>query len=286
MRINKLNQLIEQGEVVKGDWFLDDDHRVTYRERGERESEARVRGTLIAAEPGKLVLAVEQKKSGHSVTASLFKLTGTWQADSKNRITFTAGRGLGKSNVLTFEGSWKLNDSQEIVYAYEQRRLKTKVRHAQELVFKGRWDLSGERQLTYYVGGDTNNALRFRGTFQTQSLLAKAGQIRYQLGAEARRTVKTRSLTLFGTWKFSRGLELFFEIETAQGRKHAIVFGGTLHFKNDTTLQVRLTTPSGEPLGVEILFTKDFFKNNARLFVRLQKVLEETSAEAGVTLSW
>lgn len=51
MKLTSLNELEEEGETIKGEWELDENHELVYRERGEKK-EARFKGTLVAAEAG------------------------------------------------------------------------------------------------------------------------------------------------------------------------------------------------------------------------------------------
>lgn len=280
-KLTSLNQIEKDGKTFEGQWQLDPNHELLYRER-RRRKEARLKGTLVAAEAEALVFSATVQESEAKTTTRLFKLTGDWRVDAKNRIVFEVEREAGKKDTLTFQGSWELGPYGEIVYSYETVRLRTKTKRVQRLVFKGQWDLSERRRLAFLIEGDTDSALRFRGAFQTQSILAKDGEIRYQIGVEASGRRRIQTLVFFGKWKISRQLELSFEIEYAGGRKHALVFGGTYFFRPDMTIEVKLRAREGMPLGVEVIFTRDFFAKEGQLFLRLRKTAEETAGEVGV----
>jgi len=286
MRVNRLNQLIDKGTAVKGRWEFSPQNEIVYRSSENGEEEIRVKAELIGAESGSLVLAVTQRKASRIVETSLLKLSGVWRADPKNRLTFEVEKASGGRDILTFQGAWKINETHEIVYRWRRTGLKTKIKSVNELVIKGYWDVTENNRLTYYVGGDSTNALRFRGTFQSPSLLAKTGEIRYQLGFEVRGRTRFQTLTLFGVWKFSRQLHLSFEMEYARGVRKKIVFGGVILLRPDAKIEVLLTAQNGEPLGAELVFTKDFFSGNAQLFLRLKQRAQESAAEAGLTLKW
>ncbi len=287
MKLTQLNQWIDGGEVIQGRWILDENHELTYRAQsgGDRET-SRFRATLVAAEPGTLVIAAAQTKSRNKTVTEIVKLIGTWRANAQNNIIFEVEKASGAKDVLTFRGAWRVGEHHEIIYTWDQIALKTKRRWRQELIFKGHWDMTERQELTYSLGGDTDNTFRFRGAIQTKSLLAKRGEIRYQLGMEVFGKKKIQSVTLFGAWKWSRDFQLSFEVEYAEGRKHAIIFGGTVFLKNGAAIEVQLATRDGDSLGVELIFTKDFFDRKGRLFLRLRKTLESSSAEAGITLPW
>lgn len=285
MKLTRFNEVLEEGKPVEGKWDLGPNHEVRYRKRGGSE-EVRLAGSLIAAEPEALVLSVTQRKSVRRVVMSLLKLTGTWQLDEKNRITFAVEREFGKKNVLTFEGRWQVNRHHEVIYTYEREALKRKTKKLETLVFKGTWDITDAHELTYTLGIDSESHFRFRGTFETKSLSAKAGEIRYQVGVEAKGKERIQTITLFGKWKLSRDLGLGFEIEYEDGIRKAIAFQGEYHLTESLEVTVELKNKTGGPLGLELTLTREFLEGQGRAFLRLKKNLEESALEAGVTLPW
>lgn len=284
MKLTKLNQLIVDGEIVRGHWELTPDHELQYRRDGLDE-EIKLKGALIAAEPDGLVFSVTERQSDQEIVTSLGKLTGTWGLNPANQILFEVEKESGRNDVLTFRGAWKVDDNREVVYGYRQTGLKTKTKQTQELVFKGHWDISGKHRLTYYLGTDSGSAFRFRGAFQTKSILAKKGEIRYQVGVEAGGRRRIQTIILFGRWVVSRDLNLSFELATADGRK-TITFGGEYSLDNVRRVTVNLRSAQGDPLGIELILTKDIFQGDGQTFVKLQKSLEESSIEAGVSFRW
>ncbi len=316
MRYKKLSDLIQDIETREGKWKLNDDHTVTFRERG-RDKEAVLTASLVAAEPGALVLSSTVKEDETRTVTGILKLEGEWALDAKNRITFTVKHDLGPGTggKLTFKGAWEVNDNHEIIYTFETRetiegsgRKRRRTRKiASELVFKGHWDISAKNRLTYLLGaesasstgGESASAFRFRGTFETTSILAKEGEIRYQLGAEGKtarsaRGKLTKTITLFGKWKLSRDLALDFELECADGRKPVITFNAVLAVPEiegwsgvlPDEISVGLKNRSGEPLGLELVLTKDFFGGDAKTFLRFARTADESAVEAGVKVEW
>jgi hypothetical protein len=283
MKFTRLNELIEDGEVVEGHWRLDPSHEIQYRTRAQ---EIKVRGTLLAAEPGALVAAISQKEKNGHISSRLLKLSGEWRVDAKNRIVFEIERKEGENNVLTLAGIWRLGPEHDIIYSYKRQNLKTKKKEIQELTFKGFWDISEKHRLSYFLGGDTNAELRFRGAFQTKSLLAKEGEIRYQLGIEVRGKTRLQTLVFFGKWKISRDLELSFEMEYGDREKRKIRFGGKYTLNDDASISAKLVNEQDKPLGLEVILTKDIFEGDGEAFLRLKKTIEESRLEAGVKWSW
>jgi len=285
MKLTSLNQLEKDGEVFEGEWQLDEHHDLVYRER-KGKKEARLKGTLVAVEAGSLVFSSTIKEDEKKTVTGLFKLTGSWRVDPKNRIVFEVERGAGKTDRLTLKGAWELGPHYEILYTYKESRLKSRTKTTQTLTFKGHWDISERHRLAFQIEGDSDAVLRFRGAFQTQSILAKEGEIRYQIGVEIEGRRQLQALTFFGKWKISRELELSFEIEYGEGAKRALTFGGTYFFRDDTALEVKLKTRDGKPLGVEVIFTREFFGKDGQFFLRLRKTAEESALEAGVKIPW
>jgi len=285
MKLTQLNQLIDDGETIEGRWELDGNHEVRYR-AGKDAEEIKLKASLLEVEPEALVLAVTQRKEKHRVTTSLLKLTGTWKLDARNRITFEVEKEFGKKDVLTFQGSWEVGEHQKIIYTYERQSLKTKVKELKTVVFKGLWDISERHRLTFTLGVNSESVFRFRGAFQTPSLLAKEGAIRYQVGVEIEGKKTFRTITLFGTWKLNRDLVLTFEMEYEGGRRHTIAFGAEYRINEKTEIEARLKTRDGKPLGLEVILTRQFLDNQGQAFLRLRKTLEESALEAGVKIPW
>ncbi len=285
MRLTKLDDLIERSASTKGRWELTPNHEVQYKSQGKDE-EFKFKGSIIAAEPDALIVSVTEKQSDQKVVTSLGKLQGSWKLDSKNRIVFEVEKEKGKKDSLTFKGGWRINDSSELVYTYQQTDLKRKRKITRELAFHGFWDVSDQHRLTYWLGGDSDSAFRFRGAFQTKSILAKRGELRYQAGIEINGKHKIQTITLFGKWKVSHDLELSFEIEYADGARKAITFGGEYALSDDRRITVNLKTEQDKPLGIELILTKDIFGKDGQVFIRLQKSLEESRVEAGMSFKW
>ena len=187
--------------------------------------------------------------------------------------------------MLTLTGEWELNDRHEIVYTYSRKQLKTKTTDVQELVFKGYWDIPGSYRLTYYVGGDSNNAFAFKGAFETVSVRAKEGELRYQIGVQVKGQRRLKTIGLFGRWKVSKDLSLDFEYDCGEA-KRTITFGGEYQLRDDRTVAVNLKHTSGKGLGVELILQQDIFGKDGQSFVRLQKSLEDTRVEAGMKFRW
>lgn len=284
-RLNSLNQLVAGRKILEGTWRLAPGHELQYRRRSGRE-EVLLSGPLAEAGPSGLSFRVEANSLEGELVGRTLQLRGRWQADTRNRLAFLAHRSGGESDLLRLEGEWELDSRHQLLYRFEQEDLKRKRKETHLLRFAGHWDIGEDRQLAYLLDRSSDSSFRFRGAFQTPSILAKEGAIRYQLGAEAEDRGRLRTLTLFGKWKLSRRLGLSFEVPYAGGRIRGIDFGAELGFDSVGNIACRLLTRDGQPLGLEVIFTRQFFKGDGELFARLRRSAEETAVEGGVRVRW
>jgi len=285
VKLTRYNDLTQKGKIVRGSWEINDQHEIRYRKEGSKE-DVTLKARILDVEPSSLLLTVTEKQTNQRIVTSIVKLKGRWQTDAKNRITFEVTRQFGRSDVLTFKGSWKVGKSHEIIYTYKRTHLKTRKKTEHRLVFKGYWDISEKNRLTYLFEGQSNSFFRFRGTFQTKSILAKKGEIRYQVGVEVQGKRRVQRIVLFGKWKLSRKLDLSFEIQYSKGRKRAIVFAGSYQLDEKHRIHVKLKNTEDKGLGVEVVFTRDIFDGQGQAFVRLVKSLQDTRFEGGMQLKW
>ncbi len=286
MRLNNLNQLIRNSQAIDGTWRLDGRHRLTYRRRmGEKE--VLLIAEPIAAAPTGLVIRVQEKTQEGGLSVPLLSVTGKCQADDSNRLSLLVERQNGQHDWLTLQGRWEIGDDQEVIYRYETNRLKTKRPEVHSLSFRGYWDFSERNRLAYVLDSGSDSAFRFRGAFQTPSILAKEGAIRYQVGVELEGKRCLNTVTLFGKWKLSRDLALSFEVVYGDGSTRAMTFGATYSMGSDQTVSAQLTVREGrEPLGCEVVFTREFLNRQGEAFVRLRKSFEETAVEGGLRFRW
>lgn len=286
-KIETLNDLPRGDRKIRGRWQLDKRHRLLYvRNQDQGDEAVEIEAVLIGAEADALVAAVSEKqRHGRTVTRTA-RLEGAWRMNERHHLEFEVTRASGSNDVLTFRGSWKIGPSQEIVYVWRRTDLRTRSRSIETLTFRGGWDLSRDHRLTYTLQGSTEPAFRFSGAFQTRSLSAKRGELRYQLGATLEGKRRKRVLTLFGRWKLSTDLDLLFEMDCSDGRVHEMRFGAEIEITKSLTAAVKMTARDGEPLGGEIRFSREFLQSGGGGFVRLRRTLRETALEAGLTVPW
>lgn len=291
MRVTRLNQLVLGNDLIEGNWQITPNHEVQYRRhrRGLRsplEEEIALKGSLVAAEETGLVIQAWERRQGGELVSRLLTLRGRWEADAHNRLSFLVERQSDRADRLTLAGGWEVGPNHELLYRFTRRHLKTKERDLHTLTFRGTWDVTEANRLTYVLDRDSDSAFRFRGTFQSRSLQAKTGQIRFQIGVQLDGRRRLQTVTLFGKWKLSRDLSLEFEVPYGGGAVQGIGFGASFELGERGTIRGNLLARRGEPLGVELLFTRSFLKGQGEAFARLRRYLEESAVEAGLRVRW
>ncbi len=209
-----------------GKWSLGDGNRVIFTlDKWNNQVEGNklvLRGQVLGADSSELVYSIT---TGNRIY--LMKFSGKWQADKYNRLCFEAERGSGKSDILTLRGIWEINKNNEIIYVYKRRTLKTKEASQGTVTFKGCWDITDKDRLVYLLNSDLGSQFDFKVSFEK----ALKNGLRFSLGIGAQ--PKNKRFTLFGNWKFSRGLGLTFELASKNGRIQGLNLGAVYPFAKE-----------------------------------------------------
>lgn len=276
--------------VFTGRWKLNPDYGLELEVRQNRLSLNRetlaLKGEIIACEKDSLVFEIHSLKKNGLDSFNLLKLSGKWQADEFNRLTFLVTR-KDFPDTLTFQGAWQLNDNQQIAYTYERTNLRTKTRSFQSLTFSGYWEITSARRISYILSRGANSRFDFKAQIESPSLYPKDGVIKYRLGIGVKEPKKedTRIISLYGAWKFSRQAGLIFEIDHKEGRTSKLEFGADVRFPGNNQIAFNLTAKNGERLGATLSFTHKFLKDlDASLFLRLKKLAGESRIDGGIKI--
>ena len=220
---------------------------------------------------------------------SLLKLSGIWQADKFNRIIFQIKK-KAKPDTLVFKGAWRVNKNQQITYEYEKTKLKTKRKIKNALVFTGFWRISSVNRLSYILSGSSQSRFDFRVQLETPNLYPKKGAIKYRVGVgikESLRPTQIRIITLYGAWKFSRRLGLYFEMNYGQGKIRRLAFNTEVNLTQRDKVIFKLKDTMGRGLGISVIFLRRFLsKRDAEWFLRLKKDRREKKIESGVRIGF
>ncbi|MBP7216885.1 MAG: hypothetical protein KBA46_06345 [Candidatus Omnitrophica bacterium] len=304
LRVNKNNELeftvaellawrtlnrVPRRITFKGTWRLNKLNQPEYvLTRTSRQTEGDVltiQGNLLAAEKNTCLFQVTTIDKRGSTRFQILKVSGSWQADAYNRLTFLV-RKKNDPDVITLEGSWELNQDQQITYAVETTNLKTKSKKVYRIAFEGFWQLDSAQKLTYVLSHASNSFFAFRAHLETNTIYPQDGTIKYRLGfgvSDLNRDDKI--LTLYGVWKINRLLSLTFEMRYGKSVLKSAEFATHVRFGRSDEVIFSLLDKEREPLGVEVVFTHYFLRRNyAEAFVRLGNYVRDTRIEAGVSV--
>ena len=260
----------------EGKWRIDNECNLELALGRKEEGPAslgslKLKSKIISLDNDTLTFEVHSRDRGGNSHIRLIKLSGGWQADECNRLTFTVQKKT--PDVLTFEGAWQVNKNQQITYEYEKTGLKSGAKAVQTLVFTGFWNISEKNRLTYILSDSSRSRFDFRVQAGSPSMYPQTGKIKYLLGAGVRQEVRPRAkvVYLYGAWKFSRSGGLSFEMDYGQGQIRVIEFGAQVRLNKQDEIVFALANKKEDPLGISVTFTHQFLKSSgAEAFLRLK----------------
>jgi len=243
-----------------------------------------LKGALIEARDNALTASLTRSGRDGEADSQRASLSGRWQADDRNRLTFLVEKANGDEDQLVFDGAWSVDERHELRYEYQQRAGRRRETTTHALRFTGMWDLPQASRLVYRLDAQGRSAFTFQAALQSRSLNAREGKLAYQVGIRlsAGRTL-TRQVVLFGVWKLNRDLSVAFEVPYADGHRQAITFKGAYTFRDRNTIAVALSDRLGRPLELSVTFSRKFL-DDAELFLRIQRSADDAQALGGVRL--
>jgi hypothetical protein len=281
-KIKSPNQL-----QLKGNWSLTPDHQLRLTlDKWQRQTfgdALTIQGEVISARNNALLFAATTRSKG-GPSAYILELVGRWQADERNRLTFRVDKEHGRSDSLIFDGAWQIDKNYQITYRYREEKLKRKIRKIHTIGFKGYWDIRNKYRLSYIMDKDT--ASRF--DFKTGLGVFKEDYIKYELGiglSHKKLPVK-RTITFFGSWKLKRTIGLIFEVKRQERKIGEIIFGAEVKLTDKQSALFKLTNGMNKEIGVELELSRDIFKGEGQVFLRLLESRQESAILAGVGWQW
>src|SRR3989338_2429331 len=271
--------------LLDGTWKLSPAHRlgVVLHPQAEGARQAVfLNATIVDVKDDALIVSLWRRSDGGVRTSQTLSLSGRWQADARNRLTFLVAKSDGAEDRLVFDGAWSVDRRHQLLYRYEQPQVGRQPSAIHTLRFSGMWDLRPEARLVYRLDGESRSAVEFQTSLQSASLNAREGKIAYQVGIRLSggRLVRQR-VTLFGAWKLNRDLSVSFEMPYTDGRLRALTCKGTYIWSTRHAVSVQLMSRRGEPLGMAVTFSRSFL-DDAQLFLRLQRLGGDTEVLGGV----
>jgi len=276
-------------EMRLGKWSLTPNHDLQLTlQRGRsrrREESLTLVGKIISADANQLVFSAHRYEDEKLEEVRLVTLKGLWRADEQNRLTFAVAKGEGKEDLLTFEGAWEVGEHHQLLYRYKKRDPDAKRETEEFLSFHGIWEIREDEKLTYSLGFSGKSRFEFRTTLESPTLIAKLGEIRYQVGIrlQGRKDPLLREVALFGKWKLSRGFSLSFEVEYREG-SHAMLFNTAYRVNEKDEIVFTLKNHKGNELGLEVVFTRSFFEGEGKAFLQFYHDAVESRLEGGVKI--
>jgi hypothetical protein len=241
-------------------------------------------GDIKDVDKNSLLFAVTTKTGKGSRSAYALKLRGLWVADRNNRLTFRVRRERGRYDILTLDGIWGINRAHQIIYRYKSSRLIRKSKRVHTLTFKGHWDIPDKSRISYIMDKKSGSVFSFRAALGA----FKANYIKYEIGIGLSRKPEPlkRVFTLFGAWRIRKNAGLLFEVEYANGKVHALVFGADARLTGRDTISVKLKNSVDEEMGVEVKLSHEILEGDGEAFLRCLKAKGRSAALAGAGWRW
>ena len=278
--------------VFEGTWSLDPGHDLVFiLEENDTQAPTNpfvLKGKLLDAGRDELSFEMATIDTDGATHIRLLNLKGVWQADDRNRLTFTVQRKAGPDTLILC-GTWQLDDNQQIEYTYEKTSGARGSRERQTLTFTGYWQIGSRDRIVYYLEEGPSSRFEFRVQLQSRSLYPQKGVIKYCIGVgqRPRGASRTRVLVLYGTWKLSDLGGLSFEMEYGAGRTAILHFGVEVAVRKDDRIAFALLDEGGRPLGFSLTYSHAMLKENApHWFLRFVKTGSDSRVEAGAQVSF
>jgi len=208
-----------------------------------------INARLIDAKDNEIALLAHSKLDEGKGLVHIIKLSGSWQADRHNRLTFSVQKENGGLDTLALSGAWEINKNNEIIYNYGEDN--------QALTFRGHWDIKDKCRLRYALDKRINSGFDFTSCLGTLSHKNKESYIVFDIGIAVSKRKKLRRKVIFsGRWKMAKGKELVFETSGAEGS------------------------------GAVLRFTKEIFDRQAIVYIESIIKEKERFIGAGLTFRW
>jgi hypothetical protein len=275
--------------MIRGEWSLSDNHdlRLTVDKEGRDTfgDKITLSGQILDVNENSLLFAVTTTTAENTQSTYVLNLEGTWKADEFNRLSFHVRKEEGSCDILTLNGVWEINKTNQIIYQYEKAALLKKKKELHTLTFKGYWDIKDKARISYVLSKSTGSGF----DFQTGIGIFSKDYIKYEFGVElaGKAGPIRRVLTIYGEWKLKKDMGLVFEIEYAEKEVRAITFGADAKITGKDTVSFRLKSDvEHKDIGISLELSHDIFKGDGSLFLRLLQSKSESAIYAGAAWRW
>ncbi len=275
---------------LKGSWSLDSDHRVVctlekqylkipYVKKTFKAEIVEVSGTAITC-------LISTRTPGGDTSFQTIHLTGKWRTDASNRLIFDVERQREKTDSLIFKGTWYVDEQRSITYIYARASGPRKTTLQKTFTLKGYWDISRRHVLSYIIDASCGSGFHFTGTPQLCVAYGSRTGVVYELGIRtAGKTLLHRTVTIFGSLKPAGRFKLAFEIAYERGVRKTLYYTAEIVYSDSRTTRIALKNIYGEYLGIELVATKNVFKD-LHVWAQARYRAPDTALQAGLSLRW
>ncbi|MBD3263714.1 MAG: hypothetical protein GF375_01260, partial [Candidatus Omnitrophica bacterium] len=260
----------------RGSWNIDKDHNLLLQARKTKDypkSTLTLSGKIQNIDSDYLTLKLYKKSFLKTPRYHSIKLKGKWCSDKFNRLNFEVSR-KDNPGTLRFKNAWKINENQQLTYTYKKTRLLTKSKIDESITFFGFWEIMTKNRLVYKLNNSRHSGIDFRAHLQTPNVYPKKGAIKYRVGVGLKykpAEFRKRTLTLYGQWKFSRKLGLYFEMDYGK-RIRRISFSSKVNLTPKDNVIFTLLDSRKKPLGIKVRFQKKILnQKDIEFFARFSK---------------
>ncbi|MCK4947542.1 MAG: hypothetical protein KAS46_04105 [Candidatus Aureabacteria bacterium] len=257
---------VPQQIKLSGKWSLNKNHDLVLtldkKHKMYAGDKLTIKGEIKDAKANKLVFSVAAKDGLSQYLGYILNLSGSWQADKYNRLTFNVKRNKGATDVLTFKGGWSINKQNQIIYTYEKAHLKTKEKITKTIRLKGHWNITEKHRILYVLNKKIDSQFDFKVSLGKP---LKRG-LQYEIGIGS--VPSREKINLFGEWKVNKRLGVLFEMPYEKEKLKRIVFGASCRLGENSTVEFKLKNKRGQDMGMDIQLSKKILKSQGALFLR------------------
>jgi hypothetical protein len=272
---------------LTGTWQLDKNHNLVLRTQKTKnypKSSLTLYGKIEKVNSDYLFFRIKKSSLSQLSQKHLITLRGRWQADKFNRLTFEVKK-KDKPDTLRFKNIWEINKNNKITYIYKREALKTKKKIEQSIQFDGFWQLANKNKICYRLSRSQKSQFKFRVHLQTANVYPKKGAIKYRVGIGLGKKREEKTISLYGSWKFSRKLGLFFEADYGRGSLKRYSFSARVNLSQKDKITFSLLDNKNRPLGIRVNYQRKLFNNkDLEFFTKLSKKGKKHEIKAGIQL--
>ncbi len=296
LRLDRANRLVAESAAagprsrtltLDGAWSLAPGHALALTLRGgagrQRDTLA-LTGALERADARQLVFALRRSGDEAGRPDTALALTGRWEADRRNRLTFLVARDRGVEDRLTLQGAWEVGRDHALLYRYRAGQAAGSG-NEQVLRFDGAWELPAAGKLVYRLEGSSRSVFAFSARLEQAAVRGGRGFVRSEVGIRLDEGLVQRRVTLSGAWRIRPDRSIALEVPYADGRVQAIRFEGAYALTPRDRISVALQAGRRQPLGVHLTLSRALAAN-AQGFLQWRADGRERAVIGGVEATW